>query len=124
MSGEKDQLWRNNSWFLHHDNAPAHASLLIRDILADTNTTVLPQPPYSPDLVPADFFLFPKLKSTLKGRQFQTIQEIMENLQMELRVTRTVCRSGSGVGSDASMQEGSTLKAIRLTQLQACPKKL
>jgi hypothetical protein len=49
------------------------------------NTTVLPHPPYSPDLAPADFILFPKLKSTLKGRQFQTIQEITENSQMELR---------------------------------------
>jgi hypothetical protein len=34
-------------------------------------------------LVLADF-LFPKLKSTLKGRRFQTIQE-MENSQPELR---------------------------------------
>jgi transposase len=68
---------------LHHDNAPAHASLLIRDFLANMNTAVLPQPSYSPDLTPADFFLFPKLKSTLKGR-FQTIQAITENSLMEL----------------------------------------
>jgi hypothetical protein len=39
------------------------------------------------------------------------------------RRTRTVSRSGNSVGSGASMQEGNTLKAIRLTQLQACPKK-
>jgi hypothetical protein len=60
------ELWRNNSWFLHHDNAPALASLLICDFLANTNTTVHPQLPYSLDVAPADFFLFPKLKSTLK----------------------------------------------------------
>jgi transposase len=59
------QLWRNNSWFLHHDNVPAHASLLIHAFLANTNTAVLPQPSYTPDLAPADFFLYP-LKSTLK----------------------------------------------------------
>jgi transposase len=53
---------------LHHDNASAHASLLIREFLAKDETTIMPQPPYSPDLAPADFFLFPKLKSTLKGR--------------------------------------------------------
>jgi transposase len=64
----RPQLWRNNSRFLHHGNAPAHASLLIRDFLANRNTTVLPQPSYSLDLAPADFFLFPKLKSKLKGR--------------------------------------------------------
>jgi hypothetical protein len=37
---------------------PAHALLLIRDFLADANTTVLPQPPYSPDLALADFSSF------------------------------------------------------------------
>jgi transposase len=52
---KRPQLWRNSSWILHHDNAPAHASLLIRDFLAKHEITVLPQPPYSPDLVPADF---------------------------------------------------------------------
>jgi histone-lysine N-methyltransferase SETMAR len=62
-----ENVRRNNSWFLHRDNAPIHASLLICDFLANTNTTVLPQPPYSPDLAPEDFSLFPKLKSTLKG---------------------------------------------------------
>jgi hypothetical protein len=80
------QLWRNNSWSLHHDNAPAHASLLIRDFLADTNTTVLLQTPYSPDLAPENVFFLPKLKSALKGRRFQMIQEIMESSQTELRV--------------------------------------
>ena len=28
---------------------------------------------------PADFFLFPKLKSSLKGHRFQTVEEIEEN---------------------------------------------
>jgi hypothetical protein len=56
---KRPQLWRNNSWFLRHDNEPAHVSLAIRDFLANTNMTVLPLPPYSPDLPPADFFLFP-----------------------------------------------------------------
>ena len=38
------------------------------------------QPPYSPYLAPVDFFLFPKLKSTLKGRHFDTFDEIQKNL--------------------------------------------
>jgi hypothetical protein len=46
-------------WFLHHDNPPAHASLLIHELLANTNITVLPQTPYSPDLALADFSYFP-----------------------------------------------------------------
>ena len=70
---------------LHHDNAPAHASLLIRSYLAKHQTYVVPHPPYSPDLAPADFFLFPKLKTTLKGCRFQTIGEIQENAIRKLR---------------------------------------
>jgi hypothetical protein len=57
VRSKRPQFWRNNSWFLHHDSAPAHASLLICDSLANTNTTVLPQPPYSPDLAQADFLI-------------------------------------------------------------------
>jgi len=73
------------TWTLHHDNAPAHASLLFRSYLAKHQTSVVPHPPYSPDLAPADFFLFPKLKTTLKGRGFQTTDEIQENAIRELR---------------------------------------
>jgi hypothetical protein len=36
----------------------------------------IPHPPYSPDLAPYDFFLFPKIKLKLKGRQFDTTEEI------------------------------------------------
>jgi transposase len=67
---------------LRHDNALAHASLLIREFLAKNETTVVPQPPYSPDLAPADVFLFPKPKSTLKGRRFESTEE---NSLTELR---------------------------------------
>jgi len=56
----------------------------MRNILAKNEATVLLQPPYSPDLAPADFFLFPKLKSTLKGRCFDTFDEIQKNSTKEL----------------------------------------
>jgi len=35
---------------------------------------VILHPPYSPDLTPFDFFLFPKMKLRLKGRWFDTIE--------------------------------------------------
>jgi len=78
--------WQNNTWLLHHDNAPAHAALLTRRFLTD-NMTVVPHPPYSPDLAPSDFFLFPKLKMKLKGRRFQT-EEIQAELQAVLNTLR------------------------------------
>jgi hypothetical protein len=46
--------------------------------------TVVPKPSHSPDFAPADFFLFPKLKSTLKGHRFNTIDEIQKNSTNEL----------------------------------------
>ncbi len=82
---KRPEAWTNNTWILHHDNAPAHASLLICEFLTKHETTVVPQPPYCLDLAPADFFLFPKLKSYLKGRRFQMVEEIEENLIRDLR---------------------------------------
>jgi len=78
--------WRNNTWLLHHDNAPAHAALS-RRFLTDNNVTVVPHPPYSPDLAPSDFCLFPKLKMKLKGRRFQT-EEIQAESQAVLNMLR------------------------------------
>ena len=41
------------------------------------NKTV-PHPPYSPDLAPSDFRLFPKLKENLRGYRYETIEEMKE----------------------------------------------
>jgi len=72
-------------WVLRHDNAPSHASLFIRSYLAKHQTSVVPHPPYSPDLATAHFILFPKLKTILKGRRFQIVEEIQENATSKLR---------------------------------------
>jgi len=44
----------------------------------------VPHPPYSPDLAPSDFFLFPKPKTKLKGRKFQTLEEIQAEMHAVL----------------------------------------
>jgi hypothetical protein len=69
---------------LHNVSTPAHTSLLVCEFLAKHEKTVVPQPPYSPDWAPMDFFLLPMLKSTLKGHQFQTREEIEENSVWDL----------------------------------------
>jgi hypothetical protein len=55
---------------LHHDIAPAHSSYLIQSFLAKYGIPVVHQAPYSPDMAPCDFWLFPKLKRPLKGSRF------------------------------------------------------
>ena len=38
----------------------------------------VPLSPYSPDLAPCDFWLFPKLKEKLRGCCYETIEEMKE----------------------------------------------
>ena len=71
--------WWDGDWILHHDNAPAHTSHLLQQFLAKHGTAQLQQPPYSPDLAPCDFFLFPRLKKVLKGHRFEATEDIKGN---------------------------------------------
>ena len=76
---QKSTAMATGDWQLHHDNMPAHASCLVPSFLAKHQMTQVAQLCYNTDLVPCDFRLFPKLKSPLKGKRFQTIDEIQEN---------------------------------------------
>jgi transposase len=77
--------WASRNWQLHHDNAPAHSSHLIQSLLAKHGVPVVRQAPYSPDMAPCDFWLFPKLKRPLKGSRFDSREDIMRNATKELR---------------------------------------
>jgi len=50
------EKWRVKSWFLLYDNAPAHRTVFVKDFSAQNNVTTLQHLPYSPGLVPTDFF--------------------------------------------------------------------
>jgi transposase len=52
--------------------------LSVKQFLAQKSITELECPPYSPDLAPNDFWLFPKIKSALKGQRFQDIEDIQK----------------------------------------------
>ncbi|GFW35594.1 uncharacterized protein TNCV_2462361 [Trichonephila clavipes] len=51
------------------------------------NIPVAPQPPYSSDLSPCDFLLFPKLKNHLKGHHFGTLENIQMAVTDQLKAT-------------------------------------
>jgi len=80
-------MWKNGDWLLHHDNAPAHTSL-VREFLTKNNMTSVPHPAYSPDLAPCDFCVYPKMKLQLKGRRFVSIEEIQAESQQVLNTLR------------------------------------
>jgi hypothetical protein len=50
--------------------------------------TVILHPPYSPDLAPCDFSLFPRLKIKLKGCHFDTTEVIEGESQAVLNTLR------------------------------------
>jgi hypothetical protein len=60
-------------------------------VFGPTKVTVLDHPPYSPDLAPADYFLFPKVKSHLKGRLFDSISDIQKAVTSTLN---TIAKDG------------------------------
>jgi len=91
--------------------------LLTQRFLTNNNMTVVPHPPYSPDLAPCDFFLFPKMKMKLKGRRFQTLEEIQAESQAVLNTLRKndfqeCFKSGSTAGIVVKPQKGTTLKVM------------
>ncbi|KAL4149391.1 hypothetical protein QTP88_003351 [Uroleucon formosanum] len=82
---KRPEFKESGSWKLHHDNAPAHSAHVVQQFLAKHGIPVVSQPPYSPDLAPCDFFLFPKIKMALKGKRFQNVDEIKQNATEQLR---------------------------------------
>ena len=73
--------FQSSEWFLLHDNAAT-----VKKFLTNRNVAVLHHPPYSPDLAPADYFLYPRFKFSLKGRHFQTVEEIQCAVTWELNI--------------------------------------
>jgi len=46
---------------------------------------VLPQPPYSPEMRPPAFDLFPKLKKSLLGKRFRSIVDVSNEVTRVIR---------------------------------------
>jgi histone-lysine N-methyltransferase SETMAR len=61
---------------LLHDNA-THRALVTQKKLAYLGFQCLDHPPYSLDLNPSDYHLFPGLKKQLKGRHFSSDVEVI-----------------------------------------------
>ena len=74
------QLWATGDWLLHHNNMATSSQLCssMQSFFGKHQITQVTQPHYSPNLAPCDIWLFLKLKSHLKGKRFQTINEIQE----------------------------------------------
>ena len=71
-----ERIGIRNEKLLQHDNARPHTSAATRDAIQRLEFSVLPHAPYSPDLAPGYFHLFPELKEYLKGQRFSCDEEV------------------------------------------------
>jgi hypothetical protein len=67
-----------------------------------------PHHPYSPDLLPCDFLLFPRMKGQRKGKRFADVcevkkktLEVLNNISTE-KISRNIFNSGKNVGTSVS----------------------
>ncbi len=74
-------LWHAHNWILLDDNAPVHTSDETMTFHRQVKCTRGPHPPYSPDLAPCDFFLFPKMKRKLRGRHFPNLDVLRTEVE-------------------------------------------
>jgi hypothetical protein len=95
-------------------------ALNVREFLAKYCIPMVSHPSNSPDLAPCDFFLYHRLKSTLKGKGFQDVAEIQLNTIRQLQVIpkQAYQRIGRIAGIAAYNLEGRTLKETTSSNLQ------
>ena len=61
----------------HQDNAPVHKSAIALAAIHDCGFKLFEHPPYSSDLAPSDFHLFPNLKTAISGTHFQSDDDVI-----------------------------------------------
>ncbi len=78
------QIFRQNSWALLHDGAPAHRAQVVRDFFRDNQIKVMPHPGYSPDLNLPDYWLFALLKKCTNGERLADLTLLKNSLDHEM----------------------------------------
>lgn len=71
--------------FFLHDNARPHTANRTQELLDSFKWQVFPHPPYSPDLAPSDFHLFPRMKTWLATQSFDDDEELRVRVTKWLR---------------------------------------
>jgi len=65
-----------NGPLILHNNARPHLGKVVTNLLSKYEWGVLPHAPYSPDMSPPDFDFFPKLKESMCGHHFSSLEEV------------------------------------------------
>jgi hypothetical protein len=64
-------------------------SLTTTEFVTNNNMVIVLHAPYSPDLAPCDFALFPKLKMKMRGQHFETVSDILRESQQYMTALHT-----------------------------------
>jgi hypothetical protein len=99
------ELWRQENWLLHHDNAPAHTSSFTSDFFYQKQNDCRS--------TPILLVLFPRLKIKLKGRNFDTIEVIKAESEAVLNTLtdhdfQDTFTNGRSAGNSAYSRKGTT----------------
>jgi hypothetical protein len=83
---------------------------------------VVRQAPYSPNMAPCDFWLFPKLKMPLKGTRFESREDILRNatawlITIPKDAFQKCFQQGGSAGRSVCITKETTLKGIRVLYL-------
>ena len=58
---------------------------IVKDYVEEQELQVLPHPPYSPDLAPCDFWLFPTPKERLAGKKIYRVIDLAKAVFSNMR---------------------------------------
>ena len=105
----KRPMKRGHRFMLHQNNARPHVSRETMTFLEVQKTTTVKYPPYSPDLAPADLFLFPRMKKMMREKQLKgaadlehTVRHVLEGVSKE------------GLGAAFTQWVGRLRKCVRI----------
>ena len=65
----------------HADNAPAHSCAFALAKVHECGFQIVQHPPYSPNLAPSDYYLFPNLKKHLAGTRFASDDDVIKAVE-------------------------------------------
>ena len=63
------------------DNTPPHKAAVTMATIRDCGFEIVPHPPYSPDLAPSDYYLFPNLKKHIGGQRYSTSEDVLSAVE-------------------------------------------
>lgn len=81
---KRPHFWEGRQFYLLQDNAGPHRSRDTNDYLRSVEQSLWTHPPYSPDLSPCDYWIFPIVKDKIKGHRFENIQDVETATKREL----------------------------------------